>query len=107
MKIRLKDDSYIRTNGLCELEEIMGESDVSISIYTETEIITRKSPRRIMTIEQIQTDLGRFKSAIDCLCDASDALALAEKRKKKLRSRLTESESNAYFEELMYEAEKK
>jgi len=27
MKIKLKDDSSIRTNGVCDLEEIMGESD--------------------------------------------------------------------------------
>jgi hypothetical protein len=82
------------------------ESDVSISIYTETEIITKKRARRVMTLEQIQTDLGRFKSKIDCLCDVTDVLALASKRKKKLKGRLTEAESMNYFEGLLHEAEK-
>ena len=82
------------------------ESDVSISIYTETEIITKQRTKRVMTLEQIQADLGRFKSAIDCLCDASDTLAIAEKRKNKQKGKLTEEESMEYFTKLMYVAEK-
>jgi len=82
------------------------ESGVSISIYTETEIITQRRKKRVMGLAQIQADLGSFKSAIDCLCDASDVLALAAKRKKNLKGRLTEAESQAYFEELLHEAEK-
>jgi len=82
------------------------ESDVSVSIYTEDEIITKKRTRCVMTLEQIQADLGRFKSAIDCVCDASDVLAIAAKRKKNLKGRLTKAESQAYFEELLHEAEK-
>ena len=82
------------------------ESDVSISIYTKHEIIINKRKNRVIELAQAQADLGRFKSAIDCLCNASDVLALAAKRKKKLKGKLTEVESCAYFEELMCEAEK-
>jgi len=81
------------------------ESDVSISIKAKTQIISKRR-KRVITLEQVQADLGRFKSAIDCLCDATDALALAAKKRKKLKGRLTEEESQAYFEELLHEAEK-
>lgn len=106
---------YLRILG-CEGARITAkwECDVSISIYIEHEIITKKRTKQeyktmiqnVLTLEQIQADLGRFKSAIDCVCDASDTLALATKRKKKLKGKLTEEESMAYFEELIYEAEK-
>jgi len=82
------------------------ESDTSVSVYTEPEIITRRRTKRVMSLEQIQADLGRFKSAIDCLCDASDALASKEKKKRKLKGRTTATERIAYFEELMAKAEK-
>lgn len=82
------------------------ESDVSISIYTTTEIITQKRTKHVSTLEQIQKDLGQFKSAIDCLCDASDILAIKAKQKRKIKGKLTEEESMEYFEKLMYQAEK-
>lgn len=82
------------------------ESDVSIDIETETKIITQKRTKRIFTLEQVQVDLGHFKSEIDCLCDATKTLALAAKRKKNLKGRLTEEESQTYFEKLLCEAEK-
>ena len=84
--------------------EAKWESDVSISIYAGTEIKINK--KRIQTLEQVQADLGRFKSAIDCLCAASDSLALVEKRKKGLKGRLTPKEQYEYFQDLLYEAEK-
>lgn len=76
------------------------ESDTSIAIYTEHIHINR---RKVLTLEQVQEDLDRFKSAIDCLCDASDVLAKEEKIKKGLKGRLTPSEQNTYFEELLWE----
>lgn len=82
------------------------ESDVSIDIYTEDDIITKQRKNNVIGLAQIQADLGRFKSAIDCLCDGIDKLALEEKRKKKLKGRLTEPESQTYFEKLLHEAEK-
>jgi hypothetical protein len=82
------------------------ESDTSVSIYTYTETITKKRTKRVMTLAQIQASLNLFKSDIDCLCNASDTLALEEKRKKKLKGRLTEEESNAYFEKLLHVSEK-
>ncbi|KKN91240.1 hypothetical protein LCGC14_0221080 [marine sediment metagenome] len=82
------------------------ESDISIDIYTETEIITKRHKKKLMALLQVQADLGRFKSAIDCLCDATTVLAKKAKEKKKLKGRLTEAEDQAYFEELLYEAEK-
>jgi hypothetical protein len=81
------------------------ESDTSVSIYTDTETITKKRTKRVMTLTQIQASLNLFKSDIDCLCNTSDALALAEKRKKKLKGRLTAGESYAYFEKLLHVAE--
>lgn len=82
------------------------ESDVSISIYTEYEIITNRRKKNILGLGTLQTRLDDFKSRVDSLCKASDELALEEKKEKKLKGRLTEDEKNAYFEELMYEAEK-
>lgn len=88
-------------------EPLVRPIDVSISIYIEYyEIIIKRRTKNVLTLEQIQADLGRFKSAADCLYDASDALALAAKKKKKLKGSLTEEESMAYFEKLLYEAEK-
>lgn len=82
------------------------ESDISIDIGTETEIITKKRTKRVMTMYEIQADLDRFKSAIDCLIDASTILARKDKKKKQLKGRLTEYEDQCYFEELLYKAEK-
>ena len=82
------------------------ESDVSISIYTETEIITKRRKNNVMALAQIQADLGRFKSAIDCLCDATTILAKKNKVERKLKGRLTEAEDQAFFEGLLHEAEK-
>lgn len=82
------------------------ESDVSIDIYTEDEIIIKKRMKRVFTFHQIQEDLGRFKSAIDCLCEATTVLAKKTKKKKKLKGRLTEYEDQEFFEELLEQAEK-
>lgn len=82
------------------------ESDVSISLSTATEIITKRRKNNVMALAQVQADLGRFKSAIDCLCDAITVLAKKDKVKKKLKGRLTEYEDQMYFEELLHEVEK-
>ncbi len=63
--------------------------------------------KNIYALDQIQSELGRFKTAIDWLCQMSDKLALENKRKNKLKGRLTSSEKAEYFEELLREAEKK
>lgn len=71
------------------------ESDVSVSIYVDDEVITKRRTKRVMSLEQIQSALNRFKSEINCFCSVSDELADKAKRR-----RMT------YFEELLYEAEK-
>ncbi len=78
-------------------------SDTSIDIYTEIEIITKK---RILTLEQVQTDLSHFKSEIEYLCNASDELAREAKLEKGVEGHLTEDEKIEYFEELMAIVEK-
>lgn len=82
-------------------------SDVSIDIATELTVITSRRKKKLLTLEQIQADLGLFKSAIDCLCDASDSLARQAKGKRGLYGRLTTEESQTYFEKLMAEVGKK
>lgn len=79
------------------------ESDTSIELYIDDANISGNIKRRLFTLQQVQADLNHFKSEIDCLCDASDALAKEEKLKKGLKGRLTPSEQNAYFEELLWE----
>lgn len=82
------------------------KSDVSIDIDTELIVLTRNNKSKVVTLDRVKEDLGRFKTAIDCLCDASDGLALEVKRKKGLKGKLTPTESYAFFEELLYEKEK-
>ena len=82
------------------------ESDVSIDIYTETEIITKRRKNNVMGLSQVQTELGRFKSAVDCLCDSITVLAKKDKMKRKQKGRLTKEEDQEFFEGLLHEAEK-
>lgn len=82
------------------------ESAMNIDIYTKTKIITKRRKNKVMGLSQIQADLGRFKSAVDCLVDAITVLAKKDKMKRKLNGRLTENEDRTYFDELFFEAEK-
>lgn len=98
---------YVRiwgNKGIRIAVEWISAMDIDVSIYPETMVGRRKN--KIMTLEQIQADLGRFKSAIDCLCDKTTALAIDDKRKNKIKGRLTEYEDQMYFETLLHEAEK-
>lgn len=80
--------------------------DVNILINIESETITKKRTKCIFTLEQIQADLDSFKSSIDCIYNSINALALKKKRRNGLEKELTETESNAYFEDLLYKMEK-
>lgn len=82
-------------------------SDTSIDTEITDINLSGGRLKNVYTLDQIQSDLGRFKSAIDWLCIMSDKLALENKRKKKLKGRLTASEKAEYFEELLAEAEQK
>jgi len=82
-------------------------SDTSIDTEITDIKLSGSRLKNIFTLDQIQSELGRFKTAVDWLCIMSDKLALENKRKKKLKGRLTYSEKNDYFQELLSEAEKR
>jgi len=81
------------------------DSYIDISVYSESVTITQRRKNKVFTLTQVQEDLGRFKSAVNCLCDASKKLAIKEKRKNKLKGSLTEYEEQRYFEKLLTETE--
>lgn len=80
-------------------------SDTSLDIETETEIMTKKRPKNAMTFEEVQTHLDNFKAKINCICMEITSMASRDKKKKKLKGRLTECEDDAYFQELCSKAE--
>lgn len=107
---------YLRIFGIYGVKiKARWTSDTSIDIDTETKIIIKRREKNVLTLHEIQADLGRFKSSIDHLCDATTVLARQEKEKKKKLMGydnftsdkcLTEEEDQAYFEKLLYQAEK-
>lgn len=99
-KVRIWEDRGIEITAKWLSDTSIDTEIININLY-------RVRLKNILTLDQIQSELGRFKTAIDWLCLSSDRLALKNKRKKKLKGRLTSSEKAEYFEELLSEAEKK
>lgn len=83
------------------------ESYIDIDIYTEDDVIAKNRTKRVFSLQQIEADLELFKSDVKWLCDMNDQLALENKRRKKLKGRLTSDEKYKYFDELISEAEEK
>lgn len=81
-------------------------SDISIDIYTEDYVITKRRENKVMILAQVQVDLDHFKSDVVFLCDATTVLAKKDKASKKLSGRLTTAEDQEYFEGLLDKAEK-
>lgn len=86
--------------------EATWELGIGVDVYIEHYIMRDLRKKDISTFEKIQKDLISFKSKVVELCNTSDKLAFEEKQRKGLKGRLKEDEKNAYFEELMEEAEK-
>lgn len=82
-------------------------SDISLDIEIININLSGNRLKNVYTLDQIHSDLSRFGLSISWLCTMSDKLALENKRKKKLKGRLTSYEGYEYFQELIYEAEKK
>lgn len=78
------------------------ESDSSIDIGI-TNFILRNETRTV-TLDQVQEDLGTFKSSIDHLIESATKLAKEQKINDGLKGCLTICEDNEYFEELLEKA---
>ncbi len=102
-----KSQTYlVRIYGIYGIEITASwESDVSIDIKIEETVIHPKRKHDILTTEQVQANLRRFKSEIDDLCDTSDELARRKKQHDGFNSRLTKIESENYFCKLLKIAE--
>jgi len=87
--------------------EVAWRSDVSLDVECYTTVQTDRKPKKVTTFDQVVADMGRFKTAIDCLIQNTDMLAVEEKQKRGLSGELTEDESQKFFEDLLADVEKK